>query len=325
MEDSMSNEIVSKQQNQRPRVLFFGMQGNFSSLSLQALLESNIDVCAVVLPASPVPGLDPPAIQRREQPRAMRSALPLLSTSLHPSIAQISWKHQIPVWEVHRLSDATTLSTLAAYQPDILCVACFSQRISRVIIDLPRLGCLNVHPSLLPVNRGPVPLFWTFREGSTTTGVTIHFLNEKMDTGDILAQQSIDVPDGITYTQLEVQCAQLGGTLLARTVWNLYQDHVSRTPQDETKSSYHSFPAKEDFVVYAEEWSARHLYNFIRGVGHWDAPIELYTNNTSFLVRDAISYSQTDTDDRFNQMNHIPDSELDVQCKLGWVKVKSLK
>src|SRR5204862_1767507 len=112
----------------------------------------------------------------------------------------------------------------------IICVACFSQRIPRIILDLPRLGCLNVHPSLLPANRGPVPLFWTFREGHQQTGVTIHLMNEGMDTGDILAQEPIEVPSGISYAQLELQCATLGGKLLARTVWVSYRGLAIRVP-----------------------------------------------------------------------------------------------
>ena len=174
-----------------PRVLFLGMPGNFSWPSLRALLDGGIDVCAVVLPASPRPGPDRPyhpPITRREQLRSTRSMLPLLNSSLHGGIVQLAWERQIPVWEVSRMSDPATVSTLAAYQPDLICVACFSLRIASSILDIPRLGSLNVHPSLLPAHRGPVPLFWAFRQGLQQTGVTIHLMDEGMDTGDILAQ-----------------------------------------------------------------------------------------------------------------------------------------
>src|SRR5437763_988326 len=269
----------------RPHVLFFGMQSNFSIPALTALLESGVEVCAVVLPASSVPGLEPPAIRRREQSRASRTVLPLVNMSLQPSLIQLAQARQIPIWEVASLSDAETVSILAAYQPDIICVVCFSLRIPRVIIDLPRLGCLNVHPSLLPTNRGPVPLFWTFREGCEVTGVTIHLMDEGMDSGDILAQEVIRVPDGISYAELESQCAIRGGTVLAHTVWDLYEGRAIHVKQDETKSSYHSFPSDEDFVVHAEEWNARRVYNFIRGMGHWDKPIELVVGSELLLVK----------------------------------------
>ncbi len=305
-----------------PRVLFFGMQSNFSIPSLTALLESGIEVCAVILPASPIPGLEPSAIRRREQTRASRRMLPLMNMSLPSSIIQLAQARQIPVWEVNSLSDPEAVSTLAAYQPDIICVACFSQRIPRVIIDLPRLGCLNVHPALLPANRGPVPLFWTFREGGGVTGVTIHLMDEGMDSGDILAQEVIVVPDGISYAELESQCAMRGGALLTQTVWNLYGEHAIRVKQDETKSSYHSFPSNEDFVVHAEEWDARHVYNFIRGVGHWDRPIELVIGSKSLLVRDGVSYSlENSVVSRWEASENAGETGW-VRCKVGWVRVK---
>jgi len=311
MQHDMSNTLSMQRP---PRVLFLGMQGDFSPPSLHALLDNGIEVSAVVVPASRPSGLGLPAIRRREQPRTSRPILPLL----YASVLQLAWAHYIPLWEVQRISDSEVISVLAAYQPDIICVSCFSQRIPRAILDLPRLGCLNVHPSLLPANRGPVPLFWTFREGCEQTGVTIHLMDEAMDSGAILAQKPIKVPDGISYAQLESQCALRGGELLAHTVWDLYRGRVVPLPQDETKSSYHPFPSAQDFVVNPAEWSARHVYNFLCGVGHWSEPIKLYVNGEFVVVQQAISYSH-------ENMDGIPSgssNELWVHCKVGWVKVR---
>ncbi len=308
---------------QRPRVLFFGMQGSFSTPSLQALLASYIDICAVVAPATPIPGCSQQAIQRREQPHGKRSSLPLVSQ--HPSIIEIAWKHNIPVWEVSRLSDSTVYETLAAYEPDILCVACFSQRIPRSILDLPRLGCLNVHPSLLPAHRGPVPLFWTFRNGEATTGVTIHYLAETMDTGDILAQQTIPVPEGIDYDQLEMQCATIGGTLLTHVVFALYEGRATATPQDEARSSYESFPTHDDFIMNAEEWDARHVYTFVNGVKYWDEPVEIHTNGEVLFTRECVSYSREVLYKQTETLQSSPEREREIACRNGLVKIRLLE
>lgn len=305
-----------------PRVLFLGMEGAFSFPSLVALLESGVEVCAVVVPASSRPGRLPPAIQRREAPRVLRSPLPLVNSSLHTSIVQLAWQKRLPLWEVSRLTHPETVHILAAYQPDILCVSCFSLRIPQSILALPRLGCLNVHPSLLPANRGPVPLFWTFREGSATTGVTIHVMDEKMDSGDILAQKVIPVADGISYNQLEAQCAALGATLLAQTAWKLYEGDVIARPQDEDLSDYHSFPSDDDFVVQVEEWDARHVYNFVRGMGYWDEPIELRVDGEAFLCRDIASYIPNNQDDNEKQY-YWSNEGLMIRCKTGWVCIKN--
>jgi len=244
----------------------------------------------------------------------MRPVLPLLDAS----VVELAWENNIPVWEVQHLSDALTISTLAAYEPDAICIACFSQRIPPAILELPRFGCLNVHPSLLPANRGPVPLFWTFREGAEQTGVSIHLVDEGMDSGDILAQEAIPVLDGISYAHLEMHCAVHGGELLAQTVWNLYRGLARRVVQEKSKSSYHTFPSTDDFVIHAGEWSARHVYNFICGIVEWGGPVKINSGSEFFEVRAAISYSHWNTE---NVPEEIGQALL-VQCKEGWVRVK---
>ncbi len=307
-----------------PRILFLGMQGNFSHPPLKALLEAGIEVCAIVIPAEKTlkGDLDLSAIRLREQPLSSRSMLPVLQTTIHSSILQLAWEREIPIWEVTRLSDPETISVFEAYQPDVICVACFSMRIPRAILDIPRLGCLNVHPSLLPTNRGPEPLFWTFREGGQQTGVTIHLMNEGMDTGPIVAQEAIEVPDGISYAQLEAQCAELGGKLLARSVWDLYHGTAVSELQDETKSSYHAFPSVDDFVVPVAEWSARHVYNFICGVALWGIPLILQVGNNIVHVKMAFSYSHNTIDRGESEMDEKPGERFWVKCKQGSVLVK---
>ncbi|MDQ2716388.1 MAG: methionyl-tRNA formyltransferase [Chloroflexota bacterium] len=322
MEASLSNAVVSA--HHPPRVLFLGMESSFSYPPLCVLLEHGIEVAAVVMPASPMPGHESRAIRLRERPQGRHAPLPLLNAALHPSISQLAWEQQIPLWEVQRLADPETLSVLASYQPDLICVACFSKRIPRVLLELPRLGCLNVHPSLLPSYRGPVPLFWTFREGCQQSGVTIHFMDEGMDTGAILAQTPIVLPDGISYAELEARCASLGGELLARSAWDLYQGRAVALPQDEAKSSYQPFPSVEDFVVLADQWSARQVYNFICGVVDWGGPITLQASSTWFIIQEAISYSHSMENEIFTGAVLSPQGELQVSCKTGKVVLRSL-
>jgi methionyl-tRNA formyltransferase len=306
-----------------PRILFLGMSGRFSLHSLRALLESGIEVCAVVIPAANDAIADGVAFYRREQARPIGSTLPVLNASVERSIVQLAWERKIPVWEVSNLSDTATISTFATYQPDIVCVACFSQRIPRVFLEIPRLGCLNVHPSLLPANRGPVPLFWTFKQGSEQTGVTIHLIDESMDGGDILAQEVIEVKNGVSYAQLELACALLGERLLSQTVLKLYEGDVIPVPQDEASSSYHGFPGDEDFVVHVAEWDSAHVYNFICGVADWGGPVVLQVGSEHIVVQKATSYSHADICETSCENYFERGEELWVRCKVGWVVVVS--
>src|SRR5947207_2406653 len=204
-----------------PRVLVLGMQGRFSYAPLRSLLEAGIQVCAVVIPAEQDFEVELPAIQKQEQPPLSHSMLPVLNSSIHSSIVDLARMRDIPVWKVRHLPNPETSKVLTVCQPDMICVACFSKRIPRDILDIPRLGCLNVHPSLLPANRGPEPLFWTFREGNESTGVTIHLLDEGMGSGDVLAQEVIAVPAGTSYNQQEAQGATGGALLLGSPVQDL--------------------------------------------------------------------------------------------------------
>ena len=310
-----------------PRVLFFGMQGNFSFPSLQALVESGVEICAVIVPAPGTMTNERGALHLLEKPRSAsyaRPVVPMLNTISSHSLMQLAWTHSIPLWEVTRLSDPETVATLAAYQPDIVCVSCFSQRIPRLILEIPRLGSLNVHPSLLPANRGPVPLFWTFREGREQTGVTIHLMDEGLDKGDILAQRIVPVPTGMCYSELESQCAQVGGTLVSQVAWELFQGRAVRKPQDEAQSSYHSFPEEADFAVAVAEWDAEHVYRFICGVGDWGEPIRLYTGNEVFETMRVISYSHKNINRQRNMGKDYffaEDNVLWLRCKTGWISV----
>lgn len=310
-----------------PRVLFFGVEGSFSWPSLYALDESVIDICAIVkpVPKATRKSAKLPAITRLESSRG-RSSLPM-HDSPYDIFTRFAENRDIPLYEVRRLADPETVATLAAHEPDLICVACYPSRIPRAVLDIPRLGCLNVHPSLLPDNRGPSPLFWVFRLGYTHAGVTIHFMDEGFDSGDIVMQEAFPVPEGIGYMKLEDQCAALGGKLLARAVWEVYLRREQRIPQDEAHSTYHSYPTVEDFVVPVAKWSADHVYNFFRGAKIWGEAMKVRVDGKNITIDGATDYT-LDTPDippkqqGKNAFKPYKDGNLLwVRCKTGWVCV----
>ena len=120
----------------------------------------------------------------------------------------------------------------------------------------------------------------------------------------------------------------LGGTLLAQTVWDMYQGKATRQPQDEAASSYYSFPTEQDFIVPVHEWGADRVFNFIRGVGHWEQPIQLLTDHGMVSVPDAVSYSLEATNEPHGQMDIRAEHKLDgitghrmIACKNGTVVI----
>ncbi len=304
-------------------MIFLGMQSNFSHPSLRALLAAGVEICAVVMPTAESKP-DASALRRLDPPGRRRVLLPVKQSSLHTSVQQLAWEHALPLWEVSRLTDPAVIELFNGYQADLICVACFSRVIPRAILDIPRLGCVNVHPSLLPVNRGPEPLFWTLRLGYEHSGVTIHLMDEALDSGAIVAQQAFDLPEGITYTELEEQAAELGGALLVQAVDALYRGQVQPRPQDESQSSFYPYPSsqrgRDDFVIHPAQWDARHVYNFICGVKNWGEPLLLVADSQLTLeVEDVLAYSYKPNDLRLltNERDAWP-----VRCKRGKVVVK---
>lgn len=296
-------------------VLFFGMTGLFSSLPLQKLIEGEVSVKAVMMPAAPAAALLEP--RRLAPPPRPPSDLPLIEPYLEPDIRHLAWANHLPVWEVGSLADEPTLKLLTTLQPDLIVVACFPRLFPAVLLDLPRYGCVNLHPALLPAYRGPAPLFWMARQGEPQAGVTLHFLDEGLDTGDIIAQTALAWPDGISGNALEQQCAAAGADLLFAAIERLTLGNpLPRSPQSETGASYFPWPTEPDFII-PTHWTAQRAFNFIRAAGHW--PLAIALEGKQVLVRAAIAY---DPQQSLEQAYLFKDDELWVQFSPGVLRIK---
>jgi methionyl-tRNA formyltransferase len=270
------------------------MTGRFSAPPLRALLRAGIAVRAVVLPAltAAAPPIAPVAAPVG---RAMgRSTLPLMGAPKEPNIIEIARAAGIPVYEVNGLAAPETIALLRGLAPDALCVACFNRRFPAALLGMTRFGCLNVHPSLLPDNRGPDPLFWTFRRGDRETGATIHLMDATLDAGPIVAQQRLAVPEGITEAVLERTCAELGGALLVRALRGLADGTLTPTPQDASRALSYPLPGPDDCTI-TRDWPARVAYTFAAGIVGRERPAYIIAGRTTFRVIAPLGYDQDAT------------------------------
>lgn len=274
------------------RVVFLGMRGEFSLLPLIALLDAHVDVCAVLIPSAADSPDDPHSLQpfRPVRLEAVRgSTLPVRTPFVEPSIVSLAWTHAIPVLEVADERATGLLDAVRDFDPDIACVACWPRRLPASFLSIPRLGCLNLHPSLLPRHRGPAPLFWTLRAGDTCAGVTVHAMNEALDGGDILAQADVAIPDGLSGVEIERRCAEKGGVLLVDTIEELVAGTAQPRPQPQASGTYEPWPSTADFVVTPGR-SARWAFRFIRGSDRWGGPPVIEVDDQRFTVRAALSF-----------------------------------
>jgi methionyl-tRNA formyltransferase len=121
-----------------------------------------------------------------------------------------------------------------------------NQLIKRDLINLPPQGTLNIHPALLPRHRGLFPYFWVITEGETETGTTIHWVDEKFDTGELLLQEKVTVEPTDTITSLFYKCSAVGADMLVEAVNLVAAGNPPRIPQDTHGASYHSLPKPAD-------------------------------------------------------------------------------
>ena len=159
-------------------------------------------------------------------------------------------------------------ATLAALNPDLLVVIAFGQVIPKTVLEIPERGAINLHASLLPKYRGPAPIQWAIINREKATGVTTMFMDEGLDTGDLLLTRKVDIHDRETSGTLHDRLAQVGAGLVLDTLDKLAEGLLSPVPQDDEQSSYAPLLKKQDGRI---DWSlpAREIESYIRGVNPW--------------------------------------------------------
>lgn len=153
-------------------------------------------------------------------------------------------------------------------KPDLIVTCAYGQIIPKELIKCPRLGCINVHASLLPKLRGGAPIHKAIIEGHSKTGITIMYMNTKMDEGDIITQEEIPILDTDTASLLHDKLSILGKELLLKTLPNIINGTNSRIKQDSSQATYAFTLKKEDEKLNFNK-TARQIYNQIRGLNSW--------------------------------------------------------
>lgn len=185
---------------------------------------------------------------------------------LSPSpVKAVALTHQLPVWQPKRVKKhAQTLTQLKQAEADVFVVVAYGQILSQEILDIPRLGCINVHGSILPKYRGAAPVQWCLYHGETETGITTMRMDAGMDTGPMLLKVYTPIELFDNAHDLAQTLAQLGADLLVETLLKLRQGEIQPMTQDETQATYAPLIQKSDYCL---DWSRSNLelHNQIRG------------------------------------------------------------
>jgi methionyl-tRNA formyltransferase len=230
------------------RIIFMGTPPLAATVLEALLAEPKFNVVAVVT--------------QPDQPKGR-------DLKLQPSaVKELALKNNLPVLQPERAREESFIAQLRQLAPDLICVAAYGQILPQSLLDIPRFGCLNVHTSLLPKYRGAAPIQWAIINGDSETGVTIMKMDAGLDTGAIVSEERTAIlPDDDSQT-LHDRLAQIGGTLLVRTIPDYVDGKITPRPQPTESASYARKIKKEDGRL---DWSqpAAALWNRVRGLTPW--------------------------------------------------------
>ncbi len=183
-------------------------------------------------------------------------------------VKQAAQQAGIPVYQPKGLRRAEVADKLVALAPDAIVVAAYGKLLPPKVLEIPRLGCINVHASLLPAYRGAAPINWAIMNGEKQSGVTIMLMEEGLDTGPILAQRTVPITLEDTAQTLSDKLAMLGADLLVETITAFDQGRVTPRPQPTEGASYAPMLTKTQGRISFDK-PARKVFDHIRGTDPW--------------------------------------------------------
>ena len=254
------------------KIVYFGTP-HFAATVLDHLIKSGIEIVAIVT--------------KPDKPRGRGniptfSPLKALATTCYPNI---------PLYQPVRASTAEFERELHPFSADLFVVVAYGEIIKQSLLDLPKNGCINLHPSLLPKYRGAAPIQWALLEGAKETGISVVEVGLKMDAGDILLQKKVSVPDTMDYPELEKALCSLGKDALLEVLRNFSYFFSRKKAQKEEEATYvqkiHPEMARIDWMAQAST-----IHNQIRAFSPHPGAWTLVTMGGAFK-RLRILKSQT--------------------------------
>ena len=239
------------------KIIFAGTP-SFAEIALEALIHSDHEIAAVYTQPDKPAG------------RGLK-----LTASPVKALASM---YQLPLHQPRSLKDEYEQSQLASYKADVIVVAAYGLLLPPAVLSIPRFGCINIHPSLLPRWRGAAPIQRTIYAGDTKTGVSIMQMEAGLDTGPVLLQREYTLTPEETSQTLHDHLAKLGASALLETLDLLSQNKIQPQPQDNTLATYAQKLSKEEALI---DWErpAHELEREIRAFNPWPVAYTSWQGN----------------------------------------------
>ena len=214
----------------------------------------------------------PLVITQKDKPKGRGKKL------FSPPVKQFSQKLNLEFIQPNSIKNDSVIKILKSIAPDIFVVVAFGQILPKEVLDIPKFGSINVHASILPKYRGASPIQQAIINGEKNTGVTTMFMDEGLDTGDILLQKKIKIEKNYTTELLFQKLSKIGGNLLIETIKKLENGDLKRIKQDDKFATYCKIFKKKDGAI---NWNTKALdiENFVRGINPWPGAYTFINEN----------------------------------------------
>ncbi len=197
----------------------------------------------------------------------------------------------IPVFQPEKIRRTEELEPILALKPDLVVTAAFGQILPNELLETPKYGCINVHASLLPELRGGAPIHYSILQGKKKTGITIMYMAEKLDAGDILTQAEVEITEEDNVGTLFEKLSDAGSKLLLETLPKLLDGELTPISQDEEKATFAPNIKREQEKI---DWSksGEEIFNHIRGLNPWPVAYTIW-NSLPLKVWQAVKFQVT--------------------------------
>ena len=283
------------------RIVFMGTP-EIAVPSLERLISDGHDLCAVVT--------------QPDRPKGRGKKL-----AFSP-VKEAAIRHELEILQPEKASQPDFLDRLRELNPDLIVVIAFGQILRKEVLDLPKYGCVNVHVSLLPKYRGAAPINWAIINGEEKTGVTTMFMDEGLDTGDIIKTREFRLDDEINAGQLHDIMMEEGADVLSQTVKAIEDGTAERIRQNDDESTY--APMMDRNLGHIDfKKSAVSIHNLVRGTVPWPGAWCESPYGKIKIWKTRIGQGQTDREP--GTIVSVGKQGIEVACGMGMLLIEEIQ
>jgi len=258
-----------------------------------------------------------------------RKFLPCLIITKDSPVSLIAQKLNIEVLKPKKIKDIT--NEIKDKKPELLILCAYGEKIPKEILDIPDKGCLNLHPSLLPLYRGATPITQAILDDQDKTGVTVILMNEEFDAGSIIKQKEVNIKKNVSWLDLSQELALKGGELLLKVIPLWLEDKIKAIKQDDSKATYTKTMKKQDGLI---DWScsAQEIERKVRALNPWPGTFSFFQDpktKEKKMIKILEAGIQKQTSDgpfgKIGQVYMATNEELAVQTGQDFLIIKKLQ